>query len=93
METALRCLIADRANNKSISEWDELLPDVSYALNTAVNAATRKSPFELLYGFPPRDGIDPTPSESMEADQFTETRRQIREEAADNMELAKVRMV
>ena len=92
VETALRCLIADRANNKSISKQDELLPNVSYALNTVVNAATRKSPFKLLYGFPPRDGIDPTPLESIEADQFIETRRQIREEAIDNIELAKVRM-
>ena len=75
METALKCLIADRVNNRSVSEWDKLLPNVLYALNTTISTATGKSPFELLYGFPPRNGIDPDPSSSIDVDLFIDDRR------------------
>lgn len=92
VEIALRSLLADRSQNKAISEWDELLPDTEYALNTFVNASTGYSPFHLLYGVPPRSEISPDRTQCPEADEFMEYRQQIRKEAADNLKAAQARM-
>ena len=39
-------------------EWAELLPALAFALNTSVNARTRKSPHELVFGRRPRIVFD-----------------------------------
>jgi hypothetical protein len=94
VETALRCLIADAANERPISEWDELLPDSEYALNTSTSAATGYSPFLLLYGIHPRPEIDPSsaPARYEDVEEFLQDRRRIREDAAENIKLAQARM-
>jgi hypothetical protein len=35
------------------SSWDDKLPFVTFAYNTAMQASTGKSPFELLFGRKP----------------------------------------
>ena len=95
VETALRCLIADHTNARPVSEWDELLPDVEYALNTSESATTGLSPFLLLYGVEPRSEFDPSnsqPSDFAPAEDFLQDRRQIRRDAADSIKLAQARM-
>jgi hypothetical protein len=58
VETALRCIIADAFNGRPVSEWNKLLPDIKYALNTAFNVSTGYSLFLLLYGIYLRLEID-----------------------------------
>jgi len=38
--------------------WDELLPTLAFAYNTAVNATTKMTPFELVYGRTPKVPLD-----------------------------------
>ena len=45
----VRCVINENQDN-----WDEVIPKVLFAYNTAVHATTKMSPFELLYGRKPK---------------------------------------
>lgn len=92
VEVAMRCLIADAANDRAVTDWDELLPDVEFALNTSTSATTGQSPFYLLYGVLPRSHLPTNDSEPSDADQFAEDRQRIREEAGDAVKLAQARM-
>jgi len=47
VETTLRCLLTSQPGPWG---WEELLPEVKYALNTSVNASMNETPFKLLYG-------------------------------------------
>ena len=38
--------------------WDELLPTLAFAYNMAVNATTKMTPFELVYGRTPKVHLD-----------------------------------
>jgi hypothetical protein len=58
VEIALRYMIIDASNGRPVSEWDKLLPDIEYALNTAFNISTGYSLFLLLYGIYSRLEID-----------------------------------
>jgi transposase InsO family protein len=44
--------------NEHQDDWDEYLDMLELAFNSAVQASTQKSPFELLYGYKPRLPID-----------------------------------
>ena len=44
--------------NVNHDNWDELLPQVQFAYNTAVHSTTNCSPFELMYGRQPRIPLD-----------------------------------
>ena len=50
VETALRCLLVSQPGSWN---WEELLPEVEYALNTSTNTTTNETPFKLLYGIEP----------------------------------------
>ena len=94
VETALRYLITDATNDRAVTDWDELLPDVEFALNTSISATTGQSPFFLLYGIHPRS---PTPmlvstDTPDDAEQFSQDRQSIRQEAADAIKLAQARI-
>jgi hypothetical protein len=89
VEVAIRCYIAE---NRAQHEWDELLPDVEYALNTSTNATTGMTPFLMLYGVHPRSDINPSPAENPGAEKFFQDRRRIREEAADTLKVAQAKM-
>ena len=90
VETALRCMIADSRNARATTEWDELLPDVEYALNTSTNASTGKTPFVLQYGVEPRSDVNPSsqPSDFILAEEFIQERKAIRDEAVDSWKAA-----
>jgi len=90
VEVALRCFLSE--GTKGLSEWDELLPEVEYALNTSVNATTGYTPFFLLYGVHPRSEINSASASCNDAEQFFQDRRQIREDAYEAIRLAQARM-
>lgn len=92
VEIALRCMIAEI--QASLSDWDELLPDTEFTLNTSVNATTGISPFALLYGVHLRDGtlLYETIPEAHPAELFRKDRQAIRDQAADAMKLAQAKM-
>ena len=48
----LRCALRDA--EKSTIEWEYYLPALMLSHNTAVNAATRQSPFTTMFGYNPR---------------------------------------
>ena len=51
--TALRSFCNDHQD-----DWDEILPMLELGFNTAVQASTQRSPYELLYGQQPRTPLD-----------------------------------
>ena len=65
-KVALQCLLANQGEH----EWESLLPDVEFALNTTKSDATMTSPFELLYGVPPRNEFSTNQSEFSSSDEF-----------------------
>ncbi|RMZ85683.1 hypothetical protein DV736_g6568, partial [Chaetothyriales sp. CBS 134916] len=97
VETMLRCLIAHRTE-LATSDWDDILPEVEYTMNTLTNASTGYSPFYLLYGVHLRDDVAQEVSYEGRAregdrgiqtvDDFTVYRQQIRKDAADALKLA-----
>ena len=91
VEAALRTMLANR-NQDELKEWDDYLPEVTYALNTSVNRSTNATPFLLQYGVHPRSNIDPAVSENPAAKDFFQERRRWREEAQETLDLAKARM-
>ena len=46
---------------KNLKEWEECLPHVEFAYNTAVHSTTNMCPFEVVYGFKPLAPIDLLP--------------------------------
>ena len=58
--------------NEYQNDWASLLPTVEFALNNRINASTRKSPFELVYGFSPWVGLEPRKGSRIEkVEEFT----------------------
>ena len=45
--------------NERQNDWSSLLPTAEFALNNRMNASTKKSPFQIVYGYSPRVGIEP----------------------------------
>ena len=93
VEILLRCMIAN--HDAPMIGWDELLPDVQFAINTSRNFTTGETPFKLLYGVSPRDGtnVSQAPNEQNEsAEQFYRDRQDIRKEAEEALKLAQAKM-
>ncbi|XP_044573403.1 uncharacterized protein LOC123257649 [Drosophila ananassae] len=42
-------------SNENDKRWDEMLRSIQWSINTMVNSTTKCSPFQLLYGYEPRD--------------------------------------
>ena len=53
LQAMLRCFVDDNQSN-----WDELLPYLSFAYNTSVHAVTNLTPYEILFGRPPKVPLD-----------------------------------
>ena len=53
LQSMLTCFVADHQK-----DWDDLLPYVAFAYNTAVHSATDTTPFELTYGRKPKVPVD-----------------------------------
>ncbi|XP_012702858.1 uncharacterized protein LOC105914754 [Setaria italica] len=56
LSTMLRAVL-----KKNIKLWEECLPHVEFAYNRSQHSTTKKSPFEIVYGFVPRAPIDLLP--------------------------------
>ena len=55
LEAYLRCYVNWQQDN-----WASMLPAAEYASNSARNASTGKSPFEMVYQFSPTLGLNPS---------------------------------
>ena len=45
--------------NERQNDWSSLLPTAKFALNNWMNSLTKKSPFQIVYGYSPQVGIEP----------------------------------
>ena len=86
-EIALRCMLA----NKGSHEWESLLPDVEFTLNTAKSESTGETPFQLLYGVEARHEFT-TANGTDSASDFIQNWERIRRDAADAIAMAQTRM-
>ena len=92
VEIALRTMLVGRYEEN----WISLLPEVELALNTAVNASSRVSPYEVIYGFPPKLTFHPMETNSEAKDlegnagaaAFVERRELVRQDIMNTLDLA-----
>jgi len=76
--------------NEYQNDWSSLLPTAEFALNNRVNASTRKTPFELVYGHNPRVGIEPRRESNIEkVEEFTARMKTTWEDAQSALRIAK----
>jgi hypothetical protein len=87
MEIALRCLLVGSYE----TQWEERLPEVEYAMNTAVHDTTGVTPFLLMYGIEHRTPVG-GPSSLTTVDEFAACQEQIRKDVSDTLAMAKARM-
>ena len=52
--------------NEYQSDWADLLVTAEFSINNRVNASTKASPFQLVYGFSPRVGLEPRKGSKIE---------------------------
>ncbi|GAA5990937.1 hypothetical protein JCM11641_003508 [Rhodosporidiobolus odoratus] len=87
----------DGRSERTDKDWVRFLPSTEYAINTAVNDSTGKTPVELVLGytpslFPSPSSTDVSPTISAPAaEQVVEERRIKIQEARDSLAIAKVR--
>ncbi|EFO89563.1 hypothetical protein CRE_22626 [Caenorhabditis remanei] len=66
--------------NKSHTDWDSILPAITFCYNTTVHSTTGETPFFLMHGRDPTFGIDriidPTPAQLSSGDDNIENFRQ-----------------
>jgi hypothetical protein len=78
-EVALRNYVNIHQTN-----WADLTDIVEASINTAISATTKKSPFEILYGFNPKHVVEMVSSNGVEnADDWASIREIYRKEASD----------
>jgi hypothetical protein len=70
LSTMLRAIL-----KKNIKMWEECLPHVEFAYNRSQHSTTKKSPFEIVYGFVPRAPIDLLPLPTSERLNFDAKQR------------------
>ena len=84
VEQYLRHFVNERQN-----DWSSLLPTAEFALNNRVNASTGKSPFELVYGYSPRVGLEPRKDSKVEkAEEFVTRMKETWTEAQASLRLS-----
>jgi hypothetical protein len=70
LSTMLRAIL-----KKNIKMWEECLPHVEFDYNGSQHSTTKKSPFEIVYGFVPRAPIDLLPLPTSERLNFDAKQR------------------
>jgi hypothetical protein len=91
---AMRCAINGRFDQ---SGWEDLIPAVTFALNTSPNTSTGFPPYELRYGQKPRSILQPEQASTTTltekgAKHFVEEHRSLLKEAHAAIALAQARM-
>jgi hypothetical protein len=86
LSTMLRAIL-----KKNIKMWEECLPHVEFDYNGSQHSTTKKSPFEIVYGFVPRAPIDllPLPTSerlNFDAKQRAELMLKMHETTKENIE-------
>src|SRR5256885_13128154 len=89
VKTALRCLLIGQPGPWG---WEELLPEVEYALNTSVNTTMNETPFKLLYSVELRDETSSEDPNHAEAKNFIHLRQLWRQEVGDVIKYAQAQM-
>ena len=88
LEQYLRAFINHRQ-----SDWASLLPMAEFSHNTKAHAATKTSPFQLVYGYEPQFAVLPAPHHAVPAaDTRIEALQHARREAQALLEVAADRM-
>ena len=57
LNRTLQVMLANYVNENK-DDWDEYLPLLQFAYNTAIHTTTKSSPFELMYGRLPTVPVD-----------------------------------
>ncbi|PNS18780.1 hypothetical protein CAC42_5319 [Sphaceloma murrayae] len=86
VEIALRFHIAKYPDAEL--EWIYALPQLQFALNSSINAATGRTPNEICLGFRPREPVDLMGPANDQSRDF----ERVRKEAADSVVFAQVEM-
>ncbi|PIK33239.1 hypothetical protein BSL78_29945 [Apostichopus japonicus] len=76
---------------KNLKTWVECLPFIEFAYNRAVHSATKKTPFEVVYGFNPLTPLEQTPLPPAEMTNLNgaskaEFIRRLHQKVAENLE-------
>jgi hypothetical protein len=70
MSSPLRAIL-----KKNIKMWEECLPHVEFAYNRSQHSTTKRTPYEIVYGFVPRAPIDLLPLPTSERLNFDAKQR------------------
>jgi len=89
IEHYLRCMTGD-----SPTQWAKWLPLAEWWYNTNYHSATKMTPYEVLYGFPPPIHIPYFPKDSAVAlvDKYLNTKEEVIKRAKAHLQLAQHRM-
>ena len=69
-------------------DWVEHIELIQAAINVATSATTNRSPFQILYGFNPKHGLDLLVARNSVADDWAAQREMFRKDAEDAIALA-----
>jgi hypothetical protein len=86
VEIALRYYVSHRQD-----DWADSIDEIQASMNTAVSATTKKSPFQLLYGFNPRHLLEAVAGSRTQNDWVT-MREIYRKEATTAIKIAQSAM-
>jgi transposase InsO family protein len=89
IEHYLWCMTGDRPN-----QWARWLPLAEWWYNTNYHSATKMTPYEVLYGFPPPIHIPYFPKDSAVAsvDEYLTTKEEVIQRVRTHLQLAQNRM-
>lgn len=76
----MRCLTKEYGQG-----WKQVIPQAKFAYNDSTNRTTGKSPFEIVYGLPPRGVLELIDLKGYEgiighADDFSQSMREVHEQ-------------
>ena len=86
LSTLLRVLIKPNLKN-----WEECIPHAEFAYNRAQHRVTKRSPFEVVYGFNPYTALDMLPlplheQTSMDFDKHAAHKKKLHEDTRNTLE-------
>lgn len=79
------------ATHEDERKWDTVISPIVFSINSSINNATGKSPYELLFGYKPRGMHDSFLSGAVAEDQVENDIQKMREEAGKRIQKAQDR--